>query len=298
METQSDVIFGQKGPGGLALGIPLIMEKIVSYLDDRDLGQWYESSKIFRHIIEQMDDSCWRRRTQTLAKSLRRKTPLEEQFPDKSFREIFPILKTEVESLVSLIRGPDDDRCHWSSGGHSLEETTAASSLAYYGQFGSVGYMDLRHYDLTHVPDEHLCSLASSVTVRFGIKAVTGCDLIRIIESVKSEWFYIHEQDIDKEVCEAVVRAMDTRIDRVELEYRMLWNREVSLDTGALTQYSGRGRCRKVEVWAGRSDKYRQWLRDWARDRDWSVTKDDEILLTVERKSVSQLPKTGLVKHV
>ena len=64
-----DFVFSDEGPGGLALGNPIIMNKISSFLDNRDLCRWYCSSRIFKDIIEQMDDSTRRRRTQKLAKA-------------------------------------------------------------------------------------------------------------------------------------------------------------------------------------------------------------------------------------
>ena len=330
MEAQCYVIFSNEGPGGLALRIPIIMQKIASYLDARDLCQWYNSSKIFRRIIEEMDDSCWRKKTQTLAKACTMNTQLEEHMkhystctitnqldddfpkakackitiqleehmkknPEKSFREIFPILKTEVENLVSRIRGPEPENQnlnwfgHGRSGNHKLCITLAAS-LAYYGQFGSVESMTLGSMNLSHIPIEQLCSLASSVTVHFGLHDFSGCDLSRIIDSVKCEWLSILEQSIDKGVTEAVVRAMESRIERVQLEYGMICDEEMILDTEALTQYSGRGQCRSIEVFSNededekrRPKKNRQWLKTWAVARGWTVTKDDSLILRVER---------------
>ena len=123
---RGDVIFSNEGPGGLALGNPIIMDKISSFLSPRDLCHWYASSRVFKDIIEQMDDSTWRRRTQNLAKALNVDIP-----PEKTSREMFPIFKKEVDSLISRIQAPDP--FNWING-LTLELVTAAARLAHYGQ--------------------------------------------------------------------------------------------------------------------------------------------------------------------
>ena len=49
------------------------------------------------------------------------------------------------------------------------------------------------------------------------------------------------------------------------------------LDIEALTKYNGKGRCKNIVPRLDREDKYRQRLRDWARDRNWSVAIDIEL---------------------
>ena len=97
---RGDMIFRNEGPGGLALGNPIIMDKISSFLGNKDLCHWYGSSRTFRDIIQQMDDSTWGRRTQKLAKALNVEIP-----PARTFRDMFPIFKKEVDSLIKRIRG-------------------------------------------------------------------------------------------------------------------------------------------------------------------------------------------------
>ena len=76
-EEIGDMIFRNEGPGCLSLQNPIIMEKISSFLSHRDLCHWYGSSRIFKDIIEQMDDYTWRRKTQKLAKALNNIAPTE-----------------------------------------------------------------------------------------------------------------------------------------------------------------------------------------------------------------------------
>ena len=264
-----DVIFSNDGPGGMALGNPIIMDKISSYLGNKDLCHWYASSRTFRDIIQEMDDSTWRRRTQKLAEALNMQIP-----PERRFREMFPIFKKEVDSLISRIHGPGN-----MINGLTLELVRAAARLAHFGQIG-FDHLILRHHDLSTIPGEHLCSLASSVRNIFDIMGVKGCDLVKMIDSVKCSELCISKQILDREATEAVVRAMDTRIEVAELEHRFGGeDTKWKLDTEALTKYNGKGSCKSIILWARKADKYRQWLRDWAQDRDWSVANDGECLI-------------------
>ena len=149
--------------------------------------------------------------------------------------------------------------------------------------------------DLSTVPGEHLCSLASSVTYIFRIQNLRGCDMIKIIDSVKCNKLSIINQNLDREATEAVLRAMDTRIEVVEILddnfYRFAWDFFLKeedfkwmLDREALTKYNGKGRCRNIILCGGRYKQwYRQWLRDWAQDKDWSVGYDDWRGMEVHR---------------
>ena len=273
-DSRGDVIFSNDGPGGMVLGNAIIMEKISSYLGSKDLCHWYASSRRFRDIIQHMDDSTWRRRTQKLAKALNMEIP-----PERTSREMFPIFKKEVDSLISHIR---------ESGRYlSLELFLTAARLAHYGQI-EFDHLILQDLDLSTVPREHLCSLASSVKDMFDIQGIRGCDLIKIIDSTKCYKLGIFNLKLDREATEAVVRAMDTRIQLAKISvckmYRFqrreqeLKEKDIRsmLDTKALTKYNGKGRCKNIILRVGQVDKYRQWLRDWAKARDWTVYIEDE----------------------
>ena len=300
-EEKGDRIFWNEGPGALALGNPIIMDKISSFLGNRDLCHWYSSSHIFKDIIEQMDDSTWRRRTQKLAKALNMEIP-----PERTFREMFPIFKKEVDSLIKHIRG----RCNSNLPDKlNLENITAAARLAHYGLIG-FSYLTLCHVDLSTVPCEHLCSLASSVRTIFEIQTVRGCDLVKIIDSVRRSYkLGISNQNLDREATEAIVQAMETRIKFAEIAYyKMRWgNTELGgedskwmLDMEALTKYNGKGTCKGICLRADREDMYmyRQRLQAWAQDRNWSVKIDiefgTEYMIGVERET--EIPNS-LIKN-
>ena len=76
------------------------------------------------------------------------------------------------------------------------------------------------------------------------------------------------------------MQAMDTRVEKVELEF---WG-EVILDISALTQYSGQGTCRMVECYSNSADKYKEEVKSWARRINWRAAGDDTYEIKIERK--------------
>ena len=161
---------------------------------------------------------------------------------------------------------------------------TCAASLAHHGLLGSVKEMVLRNVDLTSVPAEHLASLVSSVTGRVTIENVSGCDLITILDSVKSRVLNISWQSLGREETQALVRAMESHVEEVQLY------KDVTLDIGDLMEYSGQGKCRKVLRCGGNIyvERYRrqlmEQLRTWATNRNWEVTHDENPYLFVIKR--------------
>ena len=155
---------------------------------------------------------------------------------------------------------------------------TCAASLAHHGLLGSVSYMSLGDVDLTSVTAEHLASLVS-VTGRVYIGNVSGSALVTILDSVKGEVFWICRQSLDSEETQALVRAMESRVEIV------LLNAGVTLDIRDLMEYSGQGKCREVECFRDTADRYKEQLRTWATSRNWEVTcgDDDDWRFIIER---------------
>ena len=107
---------------------------------------------------------------------------------------------------------------------NSLSVITCAYSLAHHGLLSSMKDMVLRDVDLTSVPAEHLASLASCVTRIVYIENVSGCDLVTILDSVKSKELHISSQSLDS------------------VEYVWLYG-DVTLDIRVLMEYSGQEKC-------------------------------------------------------
>merc|ERR1719195_1361369 len=98
--------------------------------------------------------------------------------------------------------------------------------------------MRLDGLDLASIPAEHLASLVSFVTRNVDIINVRNCDLINILDNIKSKVLRISSMTLNSEETRALVRAMESRVERVILGFEG----EVILDIRALTQYSGQGK--------------------------------------------------------
>ena len=149
-----------------------------------------------------------------------------------------------------------------------LPVITSAASLAHHGLLGSVDFLTLGDVDLTSVPAEHLASLVSSVKEHLVIGNVSGCDLVTILDSVKSKELDISRQSLGSEETQALVQAMESGVEEVELD------EEVKLDIRDLMKYNGQGKCREVRCYSDTADRYREQLRIWAKSRNWEVTHD------------------------
>ena len=112
----------------------------------------------------------------------------------------------------------------------TLPGIICVSTLAHYGLLGS-GINDflpiiLSNIDLTSVPAEHLASLVSCV------RNLKGCDLVSLLDSVKSSFSWMNGQSLSSEETKALVRAMESNVEtgyrsprsRRILEHRLWWN--------------------------------------------------------------------------
>ena len=156
---------------------------------------------------------------------------------------------------------------------------TCAASLAHHGLLGSVNDIRLEDFDLNSVPAEHLASLASSMTGGVVIINVSG--LVTILDSVKSELLDIRYQSLGSEETQALVQAMESRVEQVVLDYK------VTLEIRVLMEYSGQGKCMKVWCDSDTADRYREQLRAWAKSRNWKVTGDWTGCFYIERNLVN-----------
>ena len=158
-----------------------------------------------------------------------------------------------------------------------LPVMTCAASLAHLRLLGSVREMRLRDVNLTSVSAEHLVSLSSSVTECVDIQSVCGCDLDTILDNVKITTLEIGYQSLDSKETQALVRAMESGVERVWLKS------ETRLNMEGLIEYNGQGKCKEVKCWYDTRDKYRKQLKTWAMSRDWKVTVDDKFFFIIER---------------
>ena len=197
--------------------------------------------------------------------------------------DVFESLAQRVRHTLNVVKIYDEgcltlnEQVRRALGKSFLPAISCAASLAHHGLLGSMQRMVLRDVDLTSVPAEHLASLASSVTFSVCIQNVSGCDLITILDSVKSRLLSIRSQSLDSEETQALVRAMDSRVEEVWLY------EEVTLDIRELMEYNGQGKCRRVDCYCDTRDRYREQLRTWATSRNWEVTCDNDLAFYIDR---------------
>ena len=149
-----------------------------------------------------------------------------------------------------------------------------AASLAHHGILESVKKMEFFEVDLASVPAEHLASLASCVMVHVVIGKVRNCDIISILDNLKCVRLSIHSQSLSIEETLALVRAMESGVEKVFLNW-------MGLDTRALTQYSGQGKCRWLDCYNDTAHRCREVLRSWASRVNWCITSDLERHISV-----------------
>ena len=160
----------------------------------------------------------------------------------------------------------------------SVLRVICMASLAHHGLLGSVNMLSLGFVDLSPVPTQHLVSLASCVTRYLCINEVSGCDLVSLLKSVKCRILHIRRQTLGRELTQALVQAMESRVEKLRLcEFVRLGDKkgEGKVDIEALTEYSGQGRCRTLEVTKYKQTTYQKELRHWAKSRNWRVNSKD-----------------------
>ena len=146
-----------------------------------------------------------------------------------------------------------------------LPSFTCAASLAYHGLLGSVNKISLHNVNLTSIPEEHLTSIISSVTKEVDIRKVRGCDLVSLLDSVKSQVLRLRSQSLGSEETRALVRAMESRVESVTL------NKGVTLDIRILSEYSGKGKCNGVRCYDDTARRYNKKLTTWATSKNWEA---------------------------
>ena len=155
----------------------------------------------------------------------------------------------------------------------SWHDITYSAMLAHYGMLKNLNGFTLRNAgDLNSVPTKHLSSLVSIVTMGIDIHSNVGNvsrkSLVTIFDSAKCN-LSIRSQNLGREETEALVRAIETRVERVRLGYP-----DVTIDISTLTSYDGF------------LDRYRGKVRTLAKSRKWKVIKrSDNVLIIYKKKT-------------
>ena len=117
------------------------------------------------------------------------------------------------------------------------------------------------------------------------ITNVNNCDLVCILDSARYEFLCIIRQTLSSEETRALVRAMESRVEKLTLG-------DVRLDIAALTQYSGQGKCRGMicymndgQPWHDAVDQYREELQSWAKMRiNWVDRQTDRQMVFLRKQ--------------
>ncbi len=147
-----------------------------------------------------------------------------------------------------------------------LANITCAASLAHHGLLNSVKWLWLEDIDMTTVPAEHLASLVSRVTEHLVIENVHGCDLVTVLDSVKSKELLIKSRSLNSEETQALVRAIESGVERVRLIDK------VKIDISAITSYN-----RLL-------DRCRGKLMTLARSRNWNVIQKKNSYCIIQKR--------------
>ena len=160
---------------------------------------------------------------------------------------------------------------------HSLQDIRCAASLANKGLLGNVEALKLEDADLSSVPAQNLLSLVACVRFVVKIENDRGCDLLKILESVRSSWLKIRRHSLDTEETKTLVKALETNLER------FYWwgygEGSTPPDITAMTQYSGLGKCKHmsfVNMNFVNGAKYKEQFRTWAEGKDWEMFEEDE----------------------
>ena len=149
----------------------------------------------------------------------------------------------------------------------NMFEVTYAASLAHHGLLGSFKLPELKLCDdLTPVQAKHLASLVPAVIGRVDIENVRGCDLVPILDNVKSKGLFIKRQSLGSEETQALVRAIESRVEIVCLE-------DVTIDISDLTSYNLMDRFRGKLMTLARSRNWNLWM--WKKENICLIQRPD-----------------------
>ena len=253
---------------------PIIMKNFVDLLNVGDFCRWYDSCEVFQDIFDKMDESIWRGLTNNLLLILgiEDKNFLDEQFHEKSFKNIFQVLRKCAEYRVKKVKRkfhlyktyyiyPTD------------EDIAGASILAHHGLLGPIRELDLWNLDLSLVRTQNLGSLVASVTETVNIDKVTNIDLSPILDKIECEVLTIRHPLSNKER-QALLRAMETRVTAVSLHAEA---EDEAFDIETLTTYDGKGKCMTVFFRDKFFLNFDQIVR-WAKKINWEVKRTKECI--------------------
>ena len=168
----------------------------------------------------------------------------------------------EIQHLASRIKHELD----YSEEVGNLALLTCGAALAYRGLIKEVEELLLGKVNLSTVPRPHLISLISSVTRILDVDPnVTGCDLVTILDSLQCPEIGLRCKSLGREEVQALVRAMETRVETLYLQDVM----DMDINIRNLTKYSGQGRCRFISCDDVNDLNFIVELLRWGIEKEW-----------------------------
>ena len=204
----------------------------------------------------------------------------------------------DMETLSGLVSSgllPDDFiqqmanpiQADWDWDCPSLNEVLSAATLSAAGVLTSVINMRLYNIDLSSVPRDNLASLSSIVSRTVEINNVTG-DISVILSNIKCRMLWFYNQHLSREATESLVSAMSDNVKKVSLgvfgDDVHLDIGGVHLDIGALTAYTGQGRCGMVMCRGDTARRYRSQVVTWAHNIGWEMESAGDGYNVIVRK--------------
>ena len=169
---------------------------------------------------------------------------------------------SEIQQLAFRIK----DELEHSEEGGNLALLTCGAALAYRGFIKDVGEFLLGKVNLSTIPTPHLISLISSVTrILDVVHNVTGCDLVTILDSLQCPEIGLRCKSLGREEVQALVRAMETRVETLYLQDVM----DMDINIRNLTKYSGQGRCRFISCDDVNDLNFIVELLRWGIEKEW-----------------------------
>ena len=291
-ETQKEIMFKETIPGRNVIWKTfenhIIMKKFVNLLNVGDFCRWYDSCEFFQDIFDEMDESIWRGLINNLLLILGidDKNFLDEQFHEKSFKNIFQVLRKCAEYRAKMVKR-NFHLYNTYYGAPTDTDIAEASILAHHGLLGPIDELTLWNLDLSLVPTQNLGSLVASVTETVDIdKDKTNIDLSSVLDKIECERLMIRKPLSNKEM-QALLRAMETRLTAVSL-----YAEDETFDIETLTTYDGKGKC--MTIFFNGNFNF-NLIVSWAKKINWEAQRTRECIKCV-RKFDEQAFRESMLK--
>ena len=123
------------------------------------------------------------------------------------------------------------------------EKAIALSNLLSLGVIETVKHLRLHPENLRSLPGNHLQTLVSCVTESISIGKATNQDMAILLDNIQCKELYLVKQTLNQEETEALVQAMTSRVEIVQL-----FTDCVRMDLDTLRKYKGGGKCKEVHI--------------------------------------------------